>query len=65
MTLTNEKSSALLVSRDKYQQAKELAYEMSKYGMQVNVFCDEAVMRRYFASLVKRQELQQTLLSTP
>lgn len=65
MVLENESTSAMLVSKDGYLQAKEQAALMALSGKRVAVFCDEAVMRRWMASLEARQELQQRLLNTP
>lgn len=65
MSLVDAGTSAILVSRDNYLQAKEQAALLAFEGKRVLVFCDEAVMNRWMASLEAHQELQQKLRCTP
>lgn len=65
MSKINEATSVVLVARDSYLQAKEQAAQLALDGHRVLVFCDEAAMNRWMASLARHQELQMTLRSTP
>lgn len=65
MSLVDRGTSAMLVSRGDYLEAKEQAALLAYEGRQVLVFCDEVVMNRWLASLAAHQELQQTLRCKP
>lgn len=60
MTQVDEATSVVLVARDGYLQAKKQAAQLALEGHRILVFCDEATMRLWMASLARHQELQQT-----